>query len=58
MISDANERDESATMRYLLDHGAEVNAKNHEKETPLMPLLSVRDYPLVEQELYSRGANS
>ncbi|KAI8359528.1 hypothetical protein B0O80DRAFT_440474 [Mortierella sp. GBAus27b] len=45
-------------MRFLLDHGAEVDAKNHWKETPLMRLFAGRDCPLMVQELYSRGADS
>ncbi|KAF9563761.1 hypothetical protein BGW38_008939, partial [Lunasporangiospora selenospora] len=55
---DANEQDVLAAMRFLLDHGAQVDAKNHWKETPLMKLLAARDCPLMVQELYSRGADS
>ncbi|KAF9912703.1 hypothetical protein EC991_009439 [Linnemannia zychae] len=55
---DANDQDVIATMRFLLDHGAAVDAKNHWKETPLMRLLAGRDCPLMVQELYSRGADS
>ncbi|KAF9210126.1 hypothetical protein BGZ49_005522 [Haplosporangium sp. Z 27] len=55
---DASEQDVLATMRYLLDNGANVNAKNHWKETPLMRLFAGRDCPLMVQELYSRGADS
>ncbi|KAG0024735.1 hypothetical protein BGZ80_008893 [Entomortierella chlamydospora] len=55
---DAIEQDVLATMRFLLDNGALVNAKNHWKETPLMRLLRGRDCPLMVQELYSRGADS
>ncbi|KAF9996500.1 hypothetical protein BGZ79_009752 [Entomortierella chlamydospora] len=55
---DATEQDVLATMRFLLDNGATVDAKNHWKETPLMRLLTGRDCPLMVQELYSRGADS
>ncbi|KAF9157637.1 hypothetical protein BGX21_003153 [Mortierella sp. AD011] len=55
---DAAEQGVLATMRFLLDNGATVNAKNCWKETPLMRLLSGRDCPLMVQELYSRGADS
>ncbi|KAI1315349.1 hypothetical protein EDD11_000957 [Mortierella claussenii] len=55
---DANERDVLATMRFLLDNGAVVDAKNHWKETPLMRLFAGRDCVLMVQELYSRGADS
>ncbi|KAF9934318.1 hypothetical protein FBU30_002457 [Linnemannia zychae] len=54
---DANDQDVLAAMRFLLDHGANVDAKNHWKETPLMRLLAGRDCPLMVQELYSRGAD-
>ncbi|KAG0263808.1 hypothetical protein BG011_008008 [Mortierella polycephala] len=53
-----NEQDVLAAMRFLLDHGAIVDAKNHWKETALMRLLAGRDCPLMVQELYSRGADS
>lgn len=55
---DANDQDVLAAMRFLLDRGAAVDAKNHWKETPLMRLLAGRDCPLMVQELYSRGADS
>ncbi|KAG0265668.1 hypothetical protein BG011_004267 [Mortierella polycephala] len=55
---DANEQDVLETMRFLLDNGAAVDAKNHWKETPLMRLFVARDCPLMVQELYSRGADS
>ena len=55
---EANERDVLAAMRFLLDNGAAVDAKNAWKETPLMKLLAGRDCPLMVQELYSRGADS
>ncbi|KAF8940418.1 hypothetical protein BGZ58_006562 [Dissophora ornata] len=55
---EANERDVLATMRFLLDNGAVVDAKNHWKETPLMRLFAGRDCPLMVQELYSRGTDS
>ncbi|KAK3805885.1 MAG: hypothetical protein J3Q66DRAFT_123568 [Benniella sp.] len=55
---EANERDVLAAMRFLLDNGADVNAKNHWKETALMRLFLGRDCPLMVQELYSRGADS
>lgn len=55
---EANERDVLAAMRFLLDNGAPVDAKNAWKETPLMKLLAGRDCPLMVQELYSRGADS
>ncbi|KAK3833152.1 MAG: hypothetical protein JOS17DRAFT_827104 [Linnemannia elongata] len=55
---DANDQDVLAAMRFLLDRGAAVEAKNHWKETPLMRLLAGRDCPLMVQELYSRGADS
>ncbi|KAF9354500.1 hypothetical protein BGX26_007675 [Mortierella sp. AD094] len=55
---DAIEQDVLATMRFLLDNGALVNAKNHWKETALMRLFAGRDCPLMVQELYSRGADS
>ncbi|KAF9104089.1 hypothetical protein BGX29_002466 [Mortierella sp. GBA35] len=55
---EANERDVLAAMRFLLDHGAVVDAKNYWKETALMRLFAGRDCPLMVQELYSRGADS
>ncbi|KAF9903286.1 hypothetical protein EC991_004014 [Linnemannia zychae] len=55
---EANERDVLAAMRFLLDRGAVVDAKNYWKETPLMRLFAGRDCPLMVQELYSRGADS
>ncbi|KAF9135634.1 hypothetical protein BGW39_001514 [Mortierella sp. 14UC] len=55
---EANDQDVVAAMRFLLDHGAAVDEKNHWKETPLMRLLAGRDCPLMVQELYSRGADS
>ncbi|KAG0202683.1 hypothetical protein BGX28_004878 [Mortierella sp. GBA30] len=55
---EANERDVLAAMRFLLDHGATVDAKNHWKETALMKLFAGRDCPLMVQELYSRGTDS
>ncbi|KAG0005332.1 hypothetical protein BGZ80_011325 [Entomortierella chlamydospora] len=55
---EANEQDVLAAMRFLLDHGAVVDAKNHWKETPLMKLFAARDCPLMVQELYSRGADT
>ncbi|KAF8940126.1 hypothetical protein BGZ47_007881 [Haplosporangium gracile] len=55
---EANDQDVLAAMRFLLDRGATVDAKNHWKETPLMRLLAGRDCPLMVQELYSRGADS
>ncbi|KAF9579805.1 hypothetical protein BGW38_003790, partial [Lunasporangiospora selenospora] len=55
---EANERDVLEAMRFLLDRGAAVDAKNHWKETALMKLLAGRDCPLMVQELYSRGADS
>lgn len=55
---EANERDVLAAMRFLLDKGAVVDAKNHWKETALMRLFAGRDCPLMVQELYSRGADS
>ncbi len=55
---DANEQDVLATMRFLLDRSANVDAKNHWKETALMRLFAGRDCPLMVQELYSRGADS
>ncbi|KAI1317037.1 hypothetical protein EDD11_009103 [Mortierella claussenii] len=55
---ETNEQDVLATMRFLLDQGAIVDAKNHWKETVLMRLLAGRDCPLMVQELYSRGADS
>lgn len=55
---EANDQDVLAAMRFLLDRGAAVDAKNHWKETPLMRLLAGRDCPLMVQELYSRGADS
>ncbi|KAG0057022.1 hypothetical protein BGZ83_002260 [Gryganskiella cystojenkinii] len=55
---ETNERDCLAAMRFLLDHGATVDAKNAWKETPLMKLLAGRDCPLMVQELYSRGTDS
>ncbi|KAG0006348.1 hypothetical protein BGZ65_008629 [Modicella reniformis] len=55
---DANEQDVLLAMRFLLDYGADVDAKNHWKETALMRLLAGRDCPLMVQELYSRGADS
>lgn len=55
---DANEQDVLAAMRFLLDRGANVDAKNHWKETPLMRLLAGRDCPLMVQELYSRGTDT
>ncbi|KAK3820992.1 MAG: hypothetical protein J3Q66DRAFT_366748 [Benniella sp.] len=55
---EANERDVLATMRFLLDRGANVDAKNYFKETALMRLFAGRDCPLMVQELYSRGADS
>ncbi|KAF9926980.1 hypothetical protein FBU30_003589 [Linnemannia zychae] len=53
-----NEYDVLAAMRFLLDRGAVVDARNHWKETPLMRLFAGRDCPLMVQELYSRGADS
>jgi ankyrin repeat protein len=55
---EANEQDVLAAMRFLLDNGAVVDAKNHWKETALMRLFAGRDCPLMVQELYSRGADS
>ncbi|CAO3568771.1 unnamed protein product [Mortierella alpina] len=55
---EASERDVLAAMRFMLDHGAVVDAKNHWKETAMMRLLAGRDCPLMVQELYSRGADS
>ncbi|KAF9021424.1 hypothetical protein BGZ52_001755, partial [Haplosporangium bisporale] len=55
---EANERDVLAAMRFLLDKGAVVDAKNHWKETALMRLFAGRDCPLMVQEFYSRGADS
>ncbi|CAO3566209.1 unnamed protein product [Mortierella alpina] len=55
---EANEQDVLAAMRFLLDNGAQVDAKNHWKETALMRLFAGRDCPLMVQELYSRGADS
>ncbi|KAG9322046.1 hypothetical protein KVV02_006064 [Mortierella alpina] len=55
---EANERDVLAAMRFMLDHGAVVDAKNHWKETALMRLFAGRDCPLMVQELYNRGADS
>ncbi|KAK3839671.1 MAG: ankyrin repeat-containing domain protein [Linnemannia gamsii] len=55
---EVNERDVLAAMRFLLDHGAVVDAKNYWKETPLMRLFAGRDCPLMVQELYSRGTDS
>ncbi|KAF9984255.1 hypothetical protein BGZ65_000734 [Modicella reniformis] len=55
---DVYEQDVLATMRFLLDRGANVDAKNHWKETALMRLFAGRDCPLMVQELYSRGADS
>ncbi|KAH7044216.1 hypothetical protein BKA57DRAFT_468994 [Linnemannia elongata] len=55
---EVNERDVLAAMRFLLDRGAVVDAKNYWKETPLMRLFAGRDCPLMVQELYSRGADS
>ncbi|KAF9205447.1 hypothetical protein BGZ49_004015 [Haplosporangium sp. Z 27] len=54
---EANEQDVLAAMRFLLDNGAQVDAKNFWKETPLMRLFAGRDCPLMVQELYSRGAD-
>ncbi|KAF9115604.1 hypothetical protein BGX27_007183 [Mortierella sp. AM989] len=55
---EANEQDVLAAMRFLLDNGAPVDAKNFWKETPLMKLFTGRDCPLMVQELYSRGADT
>ncbi|KAF9360647.1 hypothetical protein BGX26_008324 [Mortierella sp. AD094] len=55
---EANEQDVLAAMRFLLDNGAVVDAKNFWKETPLMRLFAGRDCPLMVQELYSRGADT
>jgi len=55
---EANEQDVLAAMRFLLDKGAVVDAKNHWKETALMRLFAGRDCPLMVQEFYSRGADS
>ncbi|KAF8946459.1 hypothetical protein BGZ47_000462 [Haplosporangium gracile] len=55
---EANERDVLAAMRFLLDRGSVVDAKNYWKETPLMRLFAGRDCPLMVQELYSRGVDS
>ncbi|KAG0055696.1 hypothetical protein BGZ83_007703 [Gryganskiella cystojenkinii] len=55
---EANDHDVLAAMRFLLDNGAAVDAKNHWKETALMRLFAGRDCPLMVQELYSRGADS
>ncbi|KAF9910680.1 hypothetical protein BX616_010802 [Lobosporangium transversale] len=55
---EANERDVLQAMRFLLDRGAQVDAKNHWKETSLMRLMAGRDCLLMVQELYSRGADT
>ncbi|KAG0210058.1 hypothetical protein BGX31_001987 [Mortierella sp. GBA43] len=47
-----------AAMRYLLEHGADVDAMNYKQETPLMCLLIGRDCPRMVQVLYSHGADS
>ncbi|KAI8359527.1 ankyrin repeat-containing domain protein [Mortierella sp. GBAus27b] len=54
----ATEQDVLATMRYLLKHRADVDARNCKQETPLMCLLIGRDCPRMVQILYSHGADS